>query len=203
MPRPTTKADLIIAANGQFLKLWNLINTLHDTENVTFDFSGNSNLKEAHWVRDKNLRDILIHLYEWHQLFLVWVKSNQNGITKPFIPEPYNWKTYGEMNVGFWQKHQDTSYHKAREFLNESHREVMSVIEAFSNDMLFTKQVFLWTGGTTLGSFCVSVTSSHYAWAIKKSSYICEQKNNRRGSYSVQIYFGSCCNSISANNGTL
>jgi hypothetical protein len=27
---------------------------------------------------------------------------------KPFLPEPYDWKTYGDMNVKFWEKHQTT-----------------------------------------------------------------------------------------------
>jgi hypothetical protein len=47
-------------------------------------------MKEAHWKRDKNLRDVLVHLYEWHQLLLNWFNSNQNGDTKTFLPEPYN-----------------------------------------------------------------------------------------------------------------
>ena len=32
---------------------------------------------------------------------LTWVHSNQKGHERPFLPEPYNWKTYGEMNVAF------------------------------------------------------------------------------------------------------
>ena len=40
-------------------------------------------------------------------------------------------------------------------------------IERFSNDELFSKKYFDWTGTTTLGSYCVSATSSHYDWAIK------------------------------------
>jgi hypothetical protein len=33
---------------------------------------------------------------------------------------------------------------------------------------LFAKKAFSWTGTTTLGAYCVSATSSHYDWAIKK-----------------------------------
>jgi len=35
---------------------------------------------------------------------LTWVHSNQKGHERPFLPEPYNWKTYGEMNVAFWEE---------------------------------------------------------------------------------------------------
>ena len=104
MGRPTTKSDLIMAAEENYKKLNSLISNLTEDELSTpFDFTKDDKKKEAHWRRDKNLRDVLIHLYEWHQLILNWVNANQNGEPKPFIPSPYNWKTYGEMNVEFWE----------------------------------------------------------------------------------------------------
>jgi len=36
------------------------------------------------------------------------------------------------------------------------------------DDELFQKKHFSWTGTSTLGSYCVSVTASHYDWAMKK-----------------------------------
>jgi len=171
MSRPTTKVDLIDAANEQFDKLWKLIHSMTDDEQrAAFSFGDDflQKQKEAHWIRDKNLRDVLVHLYEWHQLLLNWVKSNQNGEPKPFIPEPYNFKTYGQMNIELWEKHQTTSDEQSKNMLHESHAKVMAMIETFTNDALFTKKHFSWTGTTTLGSYCVSATSSHYDWAIKK-----------------------------------
>nr|WP_320021109.1 ClbS/DfsB family four-helix bundle protein [uncultured Draconibacterium sp.] len=169
MARPTTKKDLIEAANSNFEKLWKSIDSMTDNElNTEFDFSGDLKKKEAHWKRDKNLRDVLIHLYEWHQLLLDWVQSNMTGNKKDFLPKPYNWRTYGEMNVEFWEKHQNTKPENAKEMLKESHRAVLEIIQSFSNDELFSKQIFDWTGTTTLGSYCVSATASHYDWATKK-----------------------------------
>jgi hypothetical protein len=72
------------------------------------------------------------------------------------------------MNVEFWKKHQQTPYEASRQMLDESHREVMALIDTFTNDELFAKKAFSWTGTTTLGAYCVSATSSHYDWAIKK-----------------------------------
>lgn len=169
MSRPTTKIELIELSNMQFDKLWVLINTMTQDEQIaTFNFDAESLGKEAHWKRDNNIRDLLIHLYEWQQLLLNWVNSNQNGEIKSFLPTPYNWKTYGQMNIGFFEKHQDTPYDSSKEMLKESHSHVMSMIELFSSDELFAKKQFTWTGTTTLGSYCVSATSSHYDWAMKK-----------------------------------
>ena len=169
MARPTTKKDLIEAATTNFEKLWQVIDTM--TKNALsseFDFSDDLKKKEAHWKRDKNLRDVLTHLYEWHQLLLKWIASNMAGNKSPFLPEPYNWKTYGEMNSEFWQKHQNTELEDARKMLKASHEAVLELIQPFSDEELFTKRHYDWTGTTTLGSYCVSATSSHYDWAIKK-----------------------------------
>lgn len=182
MARASTKRDLMAAANEQFDKLWKLIDTMsEEDQNATFSFGNDLNKKEAHWTRDKNLRDVLVHLYEWHQLLLNWVKSNQNGDTRPFLPEPYNWKTYAQMNVGFWEKHQSTPYSKSKEILKVSHADVMEIIDAFTNDEMFTKNHLPWTGTSTLGSYCVSATSSHYDWAIKKIKQHIKTKNNPSG----------------------
>ena len=169
MVRPQTKEDLMIAAKENFEKLNTLTSKMSDKELTTpFDFSKDEKKKEAHWKRDKNLRDILIHLYEWHQLILNWVESNQKGEEKPFLPEPYNWRTYGDMNVEFWKKHQNTSLEDATKALQKSHKEVLKLAENFTNEELFSKKVYKWVGGSALGSYFVSATSSHYDWAMKK-----------------------------------
>jgi len=171
MPRPTNKADLLQAAEMQFQKLQNLITSLSEQAQVSdfsFDEGFLARQKEAHWKRDHNLRDVLIHLYEWHQLLLHWSTENQKGVSTSFLPAPYTWRTYGEMNIELWKKHQQTSLQKAKELLEKSHSQVMSLIERFSEEELFTKAYFSWTGTTSLGSYCISATSSHYDWAMKK-----------------------------------
>lgn len=169
MGRPVTKADLMNEAAKGYEKFNELIDSLTEKELSTpYDFSEDEKKKEAHWNRDKNLRDVLIHLYEWHQLLLNWVCSNQKGDRQPFIPRPYNWKTYGNLNVKFWEKHQDTSLEEAKDLFQKSHREVMDLAETFSNEELFSKGIYQWVGGSILGSYFVSCTASHYSWAMKK-----------------------------------
>ena len=146
MARAKTKADLITSANGQFDKMWKLIESIsEEQQTATFADEMATAGKEAHWSRDKNLRDVLVHLYEWHQLLLNWVQANSNGEYKPFLPEPYNWKTYPIMNVEFWKKHQKTPLERAKANLRESHKDIMALIEQFSNDDLFIKGTLAWT----------------------------------------------------------
>lgn len=169
MPRPTNKTDLIFGAINKFEELLNLIDSLTVRELETpFDFSDDVKKTEAHWSRDKNLRDVLVHLYEWHQLIINWVGNNTKGNEVPFLPEPYNWKTYVGMNIGFFEKHQNTTLEQAKEMLLQSHKQVVELADTFTNEELFEKGRYKWTGTNALGSYFVSTTSSHYDWAIKK-----------------------------------
>lgn len=168
MARARTKDDLTTAASEQYQKLNDLIGSLTETELTTeFDFSGDSKKTERHWGRDKNLRDIYIHLYEWQQLLSNWIKANEGGANVPFIPEPYSWKTYGDMNVMFWEKHQNTSLEEARKLFEKSHQDTMKLLNKYSNEQLFGRGVYPWVN-TDLGSYFVSVMPSHYDWAMKK-----------------------------------
>ena len=169
MPRPTTKPELLQVAAEKFEELNQFISTMGEKELTTpFDFSGAASKKERHWGRDKNLRDVLIHLYEWHQLVLDWVAANEKGENRPLLPDPYNWKTYGDMNVEFWEKHQKTTLEDAKEKLSESHKKVMALAQRYSQEELFTRGAFAWCGDNALASYLISNTSSHYEWALKK-----------------------------------
>lgn len=159
MPRPTTKEQLLKVGEDNFAKLSALIDSMSKEEQEqVFSFED----------RDKNIRDVLIHLYEWHQLLLNWIRGNMAGNNVNFLPDPYNWKNYPQMNIAFREKHSNTSLEESRKLLMQSHADVMKLVGTFSDEQLFTKKYFPWTGTTSLGSYCISSVPSHYDWAIKK-----------------------------------
>ena len=111
MARPTTKEQLKQAGEENFNKLFALINSMtKEEQEKTFSFED----------RDRNIRDVLVHLYEWHQLLLNWIKTNQSGTKANFLPDPYNWKTYPQMNIVFWEKHQETPLNEAVAILKKA-----------------------------------------------------------------------------------
>jgi len=55
-----------------------------------------------------------------------------------------------------------------KKLLARSHAEVLEKIKGFSNEELFLSKAFPAVGGSVLGSYFVSATSSHYDWAIRK-----------------------------------
>lgn len=163
MARPRNREDLLKAGQENFEKLCGLVDSMTEKElNTPFDFSADEKKKEAHWKRDKNIRDVLIHLYEWHQLLIHFVDENMAGRETAFLPKLYTWKTYGAMNQFFFDKHQNTSLEDARKMLGESHREVMKRAEGFSNEQLFVEKAFPAVGGTVL-PITISPLLSHAA----------------------------------------
>lgn len=170
MPRPQSKKELLEAASTNYEKLSQFIEAMTDEElNTPFDFSKDEKKKEAHWKRDKNVRDVIIHLYEWHKLMLKWIENMEEGTVKrPFLMEGYNWKTYGDMNQIFWKNNQSVSLNEALKLFEESHRKIVESIKKISEDILFQRSPFDWVGTSSIGSYYVSVTSSHYEWALKK-----------------------------------
>lgn len=167
MSRPTSKEELKNVAWSNYQKMNEMIASMSEHE-LTTPFCFDEQKKEAHWKRDKNVRDILVHLYEWHQMLLDWVPANLKGEEKSFLPKPYNWKTYGKLNDFFWSKHQNTTLEEAKELVEESHGKTLELLESFSDEQLFTKGYYKWTGTTSLGAYFISNTSSHYDWAMKK-----------------------------------
>ena len=72
------------------------------------------------------------------------------------------------MNQEIWEKHQTTSYEEIWEKLEESHRSTIQLLQRFSDEELYAKEYFPWTGATTLAQYFQSSLASHYDWALKK-----------------------------------
>ncbi len=169
MARPQTKDELIAASDAQLDKLMDLLGSLPPADReADFPPAFTGRGPEAHWQRDKNCKDVVIHLYEWQRLWLSWVTANMDGRSQPFLPRPYTWSSYAGMNEELRDQHLSTSYSEAVELLRASHGDVMARLQTLSNEELFTKKYFSFTGSTSLGSYAASATSSHYEWAIKK-----------------------------------
>lgn len=72
------------------------------------------------------------------------------------------------MNMEIWKKHQGTDLQQARTMVSDSHNKLMETVKSLSNEELFTRGYFAWTGNNALGSYMASNLSSHYDWAIQK-----------------------------------
>lgn len=158
MSRPKSKDELLTLSQENFDKLNAFINAYSTTEQMA-EFKTET--------MNRNIRDVLAHLHHWHLMMLDWYTVGMTG-AKPDIPaKGYTWKTTPALNKWIWEKYNDTELKEVRSMLQGSFEDLRKVIQSHSNDELFEKKRYKWTGTTSLGSYLVSATSSHYDWALK------------------------------------
>ncbi|MFS0671694.1 ClbS/DfsB family four-helix bundle protein [Ornithinibacillus sp. 179-J 7C1 HS] len=124
--------------------------------------------------RDKNFRDVIMHLYEWHAMLERWYREGMDGDV-PSMPAPgYKWSTIKLLNKKTWENYQDITLNQALKKLKLSHDRVMDLIKSHSNEEIMTKKYYKWTKTSNLYSYFAANTSKHYVWAINKCEAIAE-----------------------------
>lgn len=158
MSRPKNKEELLHLSRQKFEDLNALINSLSE-EGRDKEF--------PEGTMNRNIRDVLGHLNQWHVMLLEWYEAGMQD-KKPDIPaKGYTWKDTPALNKKIWEGNLNTNLAETRKKFEKSHFDVHAIIERHSNDELFDKMKYKWTGSTSLGAYLVSATSSHYDWAIK------------------------------------
>ena len=77
------------------------------------------------------------------------------------MPAPgYTWKTTPDLNEKIYQEHRHQAYDHVAAELNASYQQLMALNEGHSDEELFTKKRYKWTGSTSLGSYAVSASST-------------------------------------------
>jgi hypothetical protein len=161
MPRPTNKKELLELAEINFNKLLEFIEELPDE--LKAKIYKNDELND----RDKTIADVICHLHEWHLMMENWYKVGMSG-KKPAIPaEGYTFQTLPKLNHKIWEKYKGTELKKAVTIFKKSYKDVIALIGKHNDEELFTKKKYEWTGTTSLGSYFISATSSHYDWGLK------------------------------------
>ncbi len=156
MPRPSNKTELLEVIDREYAAL--------QTEVAEID---PADLVKPGACEDWSVKDILAHLDAWHALFLEWERAGAAGESVDMPAPGFTWKETPELNDEIYRRHQHDDYATVIERLTASNARVRSVIDSYSNEDLFTKKRFEWTGSTSVGSYAVSATSSHYDWARK------------------------------------
>ncbi|WP_103071749.1 ClbS/DfsB family four-helix bundle protein [Aquimarina sediminis] len=158
MPRPKSKEELVELSQKNYDKLLELVAS-YSKEEIEKEFPPGT--------LNRNIKDVLAHLHKWHLMMLDWYTIGMAG-KKPDMPaKGYTWKTLPELNRKIQEEYQDMQIDKARELLDCSYLDIQKLIQKHTNEELFEKKRYKWTGSTSLGAYLISNTSSHYDWAFK------------------------------------
>jgi hypothetical protein len=155
MARPMNKSQLVEFSENEFHRLTTLIDTLTPKQ------------RDSEYVFDNRTpKDIVAHLYAWQLMELSWYSDGEKGL-KPQIPAPgYTFKDSPALNEKLFQDYKDISWDKLIKLLMDSHNKLLSIIKSHTNEELFTKKKYVWTGSSDMAVYLRSALSSHYVWAI-------------------------------------
>jgi hypothetical protein len=154
MPRPITKIQILSASQKELQALEQVLAALSPIQMTQPGMPGE-------W----SIKDILAHLYEWHQMVLGWVAASQSGETPCLPAQGFKWSQLPALNQQIFEKHRLLSLPEVLEMFHASYQQVTALIERLSEEELFTPGRFPWMNNNTLAAYFVSCTSSHYRWA--------------------------------------
>lgn len=120
------------------------------------------------WELEKNTKDLIINLFEWNIMLAEWISVNKRGENKPFFSEPKKFETLVKLNQHFIDIHEKTRLHDAVRLLKESHDLLIHQINYFTNEQLFSKNIYPWVKNETLSEYFSVTTYERYIWAMDR-----------------------------------
>lgn len=156
MGRPTTKAALLAQNQESFDTLMQLVDSIAPTDQALAGVNGS-------W----SVKDVLAHLVAWQDLLDGWYQQEQTG-GQPHVPaQGYSWSQMSQLNEKIFREHRHDPSEHVRAELRRSHERLQKMVAAHSEEQLFAKQRYAWTGSTSMGSHIAGCSASHYQWAIE------------------------------------
>lgn len=158
MERPTTKKELIKKSQQLYKDILNWVNDLP------------AHLKQKTFKtrqRDKNVRDVIYHLYGWHELMLEWFIIHAEG-GRPILPKRgHTWDRLDILNDDIHDAGQMYTLDHTLAIFDESHQKMMKLIEDLTEEEICTPGHFSWAGKAPLIHLIDAIMCDHYAWALK------------------------------------
>jgi hypothetical protein len=155
MDKPTTKHALLASSQRGFDELMGMIEQL----------SAKDRVKEWKTLeRDKNIRDVIYHLYAWHELMRTWLHILLEG-GKPELPKRgYTWDDLDMLNHEIWLDAQKHPLMDALELFENSYQTCLEEVQTLSEEQIFTPY-FKALNHPIIG-LLDGCMSDHYQWAL-------------------------------------
>jgi hypothetical protein len=100
-------------------------------------------------------------------MLLDWYNVGMKGEIPNMPAKGYTWKDTPALNRKIWEDCQLVELNKISKLLHESFSALQVIIANHTDEELFEKKRYKWTGSTSLATYFRSNTSSHYDWAFK------------------------------------
>lgn len=155
MARPMSKEELIQFSEDEYSNLLAFIAQLTDKQ------------RDSEYIFDnRTTKDIVAHIYAWQLLELTWYTEGMKG-HKVEIPAPgYNFKDSPALNEKLYQEHKSVDWEALEKSFKQTHSKLIEIVNKHTEEELFTKKKYTWTGSSNMSVYLRSALSSHYMWGF-------------------------------------
>ncbi|HVO70162.1 MAG TPA: ClbS/DfsB family four-helix bundle protein [Aggregatilineaceae bacterium] len=152
MTDPATKTELLERTRSEHLRLEAALTGISEEDMLRPGVVGA-------W----SIKDILAHISDWEQRFLSWYRAGQRGEV-PERPEPgLTWDDIDLLNQRIYDRHRLRTLPDVQAGFDDSYRELITAVDAMSEDELFTVGRFAWTRDYPLLVYLRANADEHYA----------------------------------------
>jgi len=155
MSRFDSKEALLADAATARLKLAGLLADLPDAAKLVEVTDG------------MTVKDFIAHRAEWGRMMLDWYGEAKAGGTPAVPARAHTWSQLPELNAEIHDRFSDARLADVERDFASVHDELFEVMEACSDDELFTKRYYSFTGTSDLATYFTSATGGHYRSAYR------------------------------------
>lgn len=113
-------------------------------------------------VDGMSVKDFLAHRTEWGEMMNSWYAEAKAG-KQPAVPtKKYKWNQLKELNADIHERHKNDSLKKVTTDFKRVHNALFKLISQMSEEELFSKKYYEFTGVSDLATYVNSSTASHY-----------------------------------------
>jgi uncharacterized protein (TIGR03083 family) len=154
MTRPTTKTQLLEAMTTERHRLESLLQTLTPDQ-----------MTQAGACGEWSVKDVLAHLLAWEHMVVGWYQAGARGETVKTPATDLKWSETPILNRRIYERYKDVPLNEIQAQFAASYVTTRTVLESIPEAELVTPHTYAWTNTSTLLSYFVSCTASHYHWA--------------------------------------
>lgn len=118
-------------------------------------------------IDDLTTKDLIAHRTEWGRMMLGWYAAATDGGIPAVPAEGYTWRQLPELNAEIRSRFADDDLGDVEAAFASVHDELDRTIAACSEEELFTKRYYSFTGSSDLATYFTSATGGHYRSAYK------------------------------------
>jgi len=120
------------------------------------------NRKNLEVTDGMTIKDFLAHRTEWGRMMIRWYTEAAEGKTPAVPTEQFKWNQLKELNADIHRRFAKTSLVKIEAEFAAIHEKLYRMIEKMTDEELFTKKHYGFTGSSDLVTYLNSSTASHY-----------------------------------------